>query len=46
MSPSEELSIEETRKALFFLVEVKANSVKTKDKLIKVYKERDAIGKT
>ena len=39
-----ELPIEETRKALSYLAEVKVNAVKTKDTLTKKYKEKEVIG--
>ena len=38
------MTVEETRKALFYLAEVKVNSTKTKDALIKAYKEKEIVG--
>ena len=39
-----DMTVEETRKALFYLAEVKVNSTKTKDALIKAYKEKEIVG--
>ena len=38
------MNVEETRKALFYLAQVKVNSTKTKDSLIKAYKEKEIVG--
>ena len=43
-SAAKELPYDETRKGLTYLAEVKVNAVKTKDVLVKAYKEKEVVG--